>query len=176
MMSGQDFYDALSRVARAERSKYQLTLGKLTEQLEQLVEAGNGNEGLAARTDEGCLVWLGELMSYRGYYSDLAFAPRPGVKIMVPIGVSVPRADPIPQQGTIARITDSGSSVFQVRERCRLAYGETFEGYKGGGFTMSDDTPLWIAEYGSAEDLALMPTLLVRDVPGIYVLNTHRPE
>ena len=40
-------------------------------------------------------------------------------------------------------------------ERC---VGETFEGYKGGDFRMSESTPLWVASYGDCGE-ALMDVL-----------------
>lgn len=62
---------------------------------------------------------VGGCGSYRGYYSDLAFCKG-----------------------------DEPRSVASLLEEARTANGKTFEGYKGGDFTMSDDTPLWFAEYG----------------------------
>jgi hypothetical protein len=60
----------------------------------------------------------GEAHSYRGYYSDLSFGG--GDKI----------------------------TAAQFLEVCRSALGATFEGYKGGDFTMGEKTPLWCAPYG----------------------------
>lgn len=60
-----------------------------------------------------------ECDSYRGYYSDLSFEP--GDKC------------------TVAEMLDSASN----------AMGKTFEGYKGGDYDMGEDTPLWVAYYGS---------------------------
>lgn len=57
--------------------------------------------------------------SYRGYYSDLAFEPS---------------ADPV--------------SVEQLLAAAREALGSTFQGYKGGDYTMSKATPVWLAEHG----------------------------
>ncbi len=59
--------------------------------------------------------------SYRGYYHDLAFA--------------------------------LGHDLVTVEDlliRCELALTNTYEGYKGGDYTMDRDTPLWIASYGIA--------------------------
>ena len=62
----------------------------------------------------------GDLISYRGYYSDLAFEPG-----------------------------DRCVTVKELLERANEANGDTFTGYKGGDFVMGDDTPLWAAPYGS---------------------------
>jgi hypothetical protein len=66
----------------------------------------------------------GDEMSYRGYYSDLSFDMRDG--------------SPKP------------ASVFL--EQCVTALGKTYEGYKGGDFTMTENTPLWRASYGCCGD------------------------
>ena len=57
--------------------------------------------------------------SYRGYYHDLAFEPALNV------------------------------TVGEMLEAARSALGQTFEGYKGGEFTMTESTDVWIACYGS---------------------------
>lgn len=68
-MDIQKMMDAMSASWRNERSKYQMTLGQLVEELEQLapdtpimLSDGNGESP-------------GRAMSYRGYYSDLSFEP-----------------------------------------------------------------------------------------------------
>lgn len=58
--------------------------------------------------------------SYRGYYSDLALEK-----------------------------TSDTVTVASLRREADGALGNTFEGYKGGDFTMSERTPLWNAYYGS---------------------------
>lgn len=67
-----------------------------------------------------------EFNSYRGYYSDIALEP---------------------WDGTL--------TVEQLLSAANDACGRTFEGYKGGDFAMDADTPLWIAHYGSASDIAI---------------------
>jgi hypothetical protein len=57
--------------------------------------------------------------SYRGYYSDLAFEWTPSVV-----------------------------TAAEFRKLLRQSLGRTFTGYKGGEFTMDEDTPLWTAQYG----------------------------
>lgn len=71
--------------------------------------------------------------SYRGYYSDLSFGP-----------------------------TDGPVTVGRFLECLKNCMGRTFEGYKGGDFVMSDDTPLWAAEYGCT-GLAIMDAISVGD-------------
>ena len=68
-----------------------------------------------------------ELESYRGYYSDLAIYP-----------------------------SDGECTVGELLSRCRKAMGACFEGYKGGGYCMTADTPMWVASYGICSDNRLM--------------------
>ena len=57
--------------------------------------------------------------SYRGYYSDLAFEP-----------------------------DGSRTTAADLLILAQAALDQTFGGYKGGDFIMTDDTPLWFAFYG----------------------------
>jgi len=65
--------------------------------------------------------------SYRGYYSDLAF-------------------DTTCEDVTV-------ESLLKLAQEC---VGKVFEGYKGGDYKMSEDTPLWIDSYGSYNSVAMM--------------------
>jgi hypothetical protein len=81
--------------------------------------------------------------SYRGYYSDLAFGDEPGV---VTVGI--------------------------LLHDCTNALGKTFQGYKGGDFTMHKNTPLWRAEYGCC-GRAIVD---IRDEAGRLVLVTKEVD
>jgi hypothetical protein len=70
-----------------------------------------------------------EAHSYRGYYSDLAFERGPDLM------------------------------AADVLRQCRAALGAEFEGYKGGDFVMSEDTPLWCSSYGSCGEAIVSTTL-----------------
>ncbi len=63
--------------------------------------------------------------SYRGYYADLAFEASGDWRL-----------DP---------------AVDEI-DGC---LGRTFEGYKGGDFTMGEDAPLWLSGYGEASRIAI---------------------
>jgi hypothetical protein len=60
--------------------------------------------------------------SYRGFYDELAFKPCAEVK------------------------------VGDLLKDARSCVGVTFDGYKGGEYTMHLNTPIWKAEYGSCGD------------------------
>jgi hypothetical protein len=72
--------------------------------------------------------------SYRGYYSDLAFE----------------RVQPL-------------RKVSQLLVEVADALGATFEGYKGGDFTMDSETPLWVSSYGSSSGIAMMAVTTLPD-------------
>lgn len=73
-------------------------------------------------------------LSYRGYYSDLSFPPS---------------KNPI--------------TVKELLVEARDAVGSTFDGYKGGDFTMSSSTPLWASPYGVANGVAIMDAKVIGD-------------
>lgn len=81
--------------------------------------------------------------SYRGYYSDLAFE----------------RVD-----GTVL--------AKDFLRACQNAIGCTFEGYKGGDFTMTERTPLWASSYGTTGDAIVAATPLA----GQILLTTKAVE
>lgn len=62
---------------------------------------------------------IGNCMSYRGHYADLSFEP-----------------------------SEKICTVEEILPKAEKALGNTYEGYKGGDFTMGEDTPLWSAYYG----------------------------
>lgn len=102
----QAMIDGMGAQWQRERAASQMTLGEMIKVLEAMPE-GAEIEG------------IGDLDSYRGYYSDLAFAP----------------------------VSDKAAAT-KVLALCRAAMGKVFEGYKGGDYVMGALTPLWIANYG----------------------------
>lgn len=110
----QAMVDGWSKAWQKERSKTQLTLGGLIALLRVL-------------EPERKVAGLGNLDSYRGYYSDLAFEPCGG-------------------QTTVAALL----------QECLDAMGKEFTGYKGGEYLMGESTPLWVSEYGTASGERLM--------------------
>jgi len=114
-------FDGMSNMARSTRSDYHLTLGKLIEAL----------EGVAPDTVVVCSDNISEhpggAISYRGYYSDLAFKPS---------------AKPV--------------TVAELLAEAKNALNQEFTGYKGGEFLMGPDAPLWIAQYGQSGGRAII--------------------
>ena len=106
---------ALSKKWAEERSLTQMTLGELIEALEAMPPDA-AIDGLSC-----------ELISYRGYYSDLAIRPANGE-----------------------------CAVRALLSACPDAMGECFDGYKGGDFYMTANTPMWVSAYGTASGDRLM--------------------
>ena len=100
--------DMLKESQDQRKASPQFSLNDLIDRLEQL--------------PQDMPILLGEADSYRGYYSDLAFAP---------LYDTEPR------------------TVKEALDAAEDAHGKTFEGYKGGEFTMEGDTPVWYSHYGS---------------------------
>jgi hypothetical protein len=96
--------------------KYQMTLGEFIEALKKL------DRGAYICFDFAGLR-VGEIHSYRGYYSHLATDPTRGPFL------------------------DRVGAVIDAYKAC---LGKTFMGYKGGDFKMDEDTPLWVATYGDS--------------------------
>lgn len=46
--------------------------------------------------------------------------------------------------------------VKEVLQWCKDAVGKTFQGYKGGDFTMGKATPVWVANYGNSGDTGVL--------------------
>lgn len=102
----QALFDGYADVFRKQRQTMGWQLGDMIKFLVVLPE-------------DALIHGLGELMSYRGYYEDLAFRP-----------------------------FSEFCTRDQVLKECRRAMGAVFTGYKGGEFLMGETTCLWVAPYG----------------------------
>lgn len=79
--------------------------------------------------------------SYRGYYDQLAFEPKRSVTI---------------------------GSMLKCAQQ---AIGQTFEGYKGGDYTMGEHTDVYLAEYGSTGEQIgqILLAYMVRDLDSLEI-------
>lgn len=144
----QKVVNAINRASQSTRSDYHLTLGQLLRVLRRYESVKNALV-LVQMPDGRRLSISGDedsLHSYRGYYSDLALTPTHG--------------EPI--------------TLRDLLVLCEAALGGTFEGYKGGGFTMEEDTPLWIATHGYATQVAVMACEMADVWSGPLVLATKK--
>jgi hypothetical protein len=71
--------------------------------------------------------------SYRGYYNELSI-------------------DPLSDAEAV-RLRHSGMTLAQFTTAMYGAVGRTYSGWKGGEYTMHDDTFVWIAERGTSDGL-----------------------
>lgn len=92
----------------------------MRERAETQMTLGKLIAALEAMQADADIAGLVDPHSYRGYYSDLAFVPVEGV---VKAG--------------------------ELLQSCKAAMGREFIGYKGGEFLMGENTPVWVAHYGS---------------------------
>jgi hypothetical protein len=125
-MDLQKMMDAMGSMARDTRSRYHVTLGKMIETLE-----GFPHDAVVKLSDDPDAHPRGAI-SYRGYYSDLAFEP-----------------------------SSEFTTVAEFLGECKQALDSTFEGYKGGDFRMGADTPLWISEYGVSSGRAIVGARMI---------------
>lgn len=97
-----------------------------------LIDALEWAEPDASVMFDFCYLAPTSLRSSRGYYEHLA------------IGWKVPESEPYwPTVAEILRLLES-------------AAGATFEAYKGGSYTMSQDTPLWVDNWGDASGTGIV--------------------
>lgn len=127
------------RISRFQRSK-QLSLGKLIYLLEPIAkkqpEVINKFKHEAEVYFDFCHMFPTCIYSWRGAYDELALNhQRDGD----------PKAQPM--------------KVRAFLKMLKAAVGKTYTGYKGGDFTMSKDTPVWVSNYGDADDTAVVGVL-----------------
>lgn len=80
--------------------------------------------------DRAVAVGFGNPHSYRGDYSELAFEPV------------------------------HSTTIGQMLAAAREALGATYQGYKGGYYTMSEYTPCWLAMEGHSDGEGIGPVLI----------------
>jgi hypothetical protein len=102
-----------------------MTLGELIAALEKATKAELRDHVSTTASDrpvyfDWCDFVPGSLDSYRGYYDHLA--------------ISIEK--------------DCNTTVGTLLAACREALGKTYQGYKGGQYTMDADTPVWVANWG----------------------------
>lgn len=72
-------------------------------------------------------LYIDDIRSYRGFYEDLAI-------------------------GTTSDYSDGCADGIAFLEYVKACVGREFEGYKGGEYTATRNTPLWIANWGKCGD------------------------
>ena len=135
-----DLETYLHNAVKAERQKTlaksdQLTLGEMILKLEPIVEKQK-KRILDKRIEANVIFDFADLFpvlleSWRGIYAELALT-------YASYGENKPM------------------KVSEFFEMLKNNVGVTFTGYKGGDFTMSKHTPVWVANYGNSGNTAII--------------------
>ena len=109
-----------------EQDARPLNLGEFIDALERV-----GKDDMRGESPYVCFRFAnaepGDLTSYRGHYDQLALATG-----------------------------DKSMSVDDLVKHCTAAVGETFNGYKGGSYTMTRATELYVANWGKTSDTRIV--------------------
>ena len=128
MLDLQSYMDSAVKAARQKTlaTSDQLTLGEMILMIEGVT--GKHEDEPSVYYDFGNF-FPTSIDSWRGSYSELAL-----------------------------NYTEDGEplKISKFLELLKGAVGETFTGYKGGDFTMSKHTPIWVANYGSSGSTAVV--------------------
>ncbi len=130
-MNMQDVFDSVVKVSRAKTlsDSDQMLLGGLIEAFEKIVaHRDEDRDEPIVRFDFGYM-FPTSLDSWRGSYDELALD-----------------------------YTHEGEELTATKflELLKSAVGKNFTGYKGGGFTMSEATPVWVSNYGEGCNTAVI--------------------
>ena len=124
-------------------NREQLTLGELITRLENLIKK-DGNDKSVCFDFE--YLAPANFASWRGAYEELALGWKE---------------------------SSNDLSVQNLLTMCKNTVGRKFNGYKGGTYTMSKDTPIWIANQGRSGNTALID---VEDMGHVVILHTAWKE
>ena len=149
---------AVNRVRDAELTGRMYTLGDLIGKLEavdpslpvEFVYPEDTNERLKRyryddKYDENT-VGVGSFESYRGYYEFLSIRPQEKI-----------------------------TTVAEVLKNAREAVGKTYEGYKGGDYTMDRSTFIWCSHHGDASGL-MITDAKIRNKNTVVIFTAFEPE
>ncbi len=133
MLDLQTYLDNAMAARRAESMAQsdQLTLGEIISKCEAIADLDykcSDDEGPTVTFDFEYIRPTG-IDSWRGIYAELAL-------------------------GFSSKCDEMPLSIFI--ELLKDAEGKTFTGYKGGDFTMSRHTPVWVANYGNSGNTAVI--------------------
>lgn len=68
---------------------------------------------------------------------------------------------------------DKAPTVKELLDILKSGIGATFTGYKGGDFTMGKLTPVWVANYGDADNVIIVR---IEEKDGLVTLKTKEHE
>lgn len=130
-MDLQTYVDNAVKAARQETlsNSDQLTVGEILLKLEPIIEKQKHREEEAGVYFDFGYMRPTDIDSWRGIYAELALNYTEDQEAM---------------------------KVSEFYEMIKGCIGKTFEGYKGGEFTMSKHTPVWVANYGNSGGTAVV--------------------
>lgn len=123
-----------------------MTLGEVIDELKR------AEPGATVQFDF-CYTAPTTVASYRGYYNELAIGWQPATHDA--------------ESGTYWPLAST------ILERLEDAVGKTFEGYKGGDYTMDRGTTLYVANWGDSGGTVISR---IDHEYGTVILNTTRSE
>jgi hypothetical protein len=129
----------------------QLTLGEILGKLKPILEKQKERENESTVKYDFEYLFPTGIDSWRGSYSEIAldFSDYDYTKNKKPMTVS------------------------EFYKLIESAIGETFEGYKGGDFTMTENTPVWVANYGNSGNTAVID--IVDAGYEVIIITGYRP-
>lgn len=127
----------------------QMTLGELIQSLQKVCRSEAGRSTLVSYTF-GNFVPRG-LHSFRGIHSELALGFVDG---------SYP--------GAGAQWATAGDLL----DQCKIALDQRFEGYRGGDYQMTVDTPMWVSEPHSYTPVMLVDVVESK-AGGVFIVTRH---
>ena len=122
----------------------QLSLGEIISKCEALVPDSADSPEVIFGFE---YIYPTNLDSWRGIYSELA------------LGFSCEETPP---------------TLDHFIETLKNAVGATFTGYKGGEYVMSENTPVWVANYGNSGNTAIVD--VVGDAHQVILITRHMEE
>lgn len=133
-MDFQSLLDSHLQTMRAQSlaNSDQWVLGKLIQAIQEIVDASDCEDEADVYYDFGYL-YPTTIDSWRGSYAELALDYE---------GYSYSQSKPM-----------KASAFLQMLKE---AVGKTFQGYKGGDFTMTINTPIWVANYSHSGNTAIV--------------------
>ena len=140
-MDLQSYLESATKKMRAASfaDSPQITIGELLALIKDIPEK-SGDDNVEVSFDFGTAYPIG-LSSWRGSYAELA----------INYGLSGYDNDNASQFAHL--------DLAEFRKELEEAVGKTFQGWKGGDFTMTLDTPLWVANDGNVGNTGVVGIL-----------------
>lgn len=139
-MNIKDIYEQIKKQRELRfKENQQLSLGEFIKELESTDLKYDEETYKEVEFDFGTAVPT-ELSSWRGSYDELA------------LGYKLSGYDNDSEHF-------ANTKADKLLEHLKSAIGKEYEGYKGGDYTMNEDTPVWVANYGHSGNTGVVGVL-----------------